>query len=1395
MPASTQEHGWAGASQRRPDTTLLDNPNANTGAHAMTIGTRTHNVENNPHALHNYMKDNRFFPYLGMANGIIAPVNNYTQQDEENYDLPDAYKGKNNYLRDIVITAVREADMWGTSIAMPWKKWDGMEIQWDEWIFNDTLPTRTPEEAVSRLLSSHFKEHRANTVRFGIAFTMQHGFWKTEKGKKQYALQIIQIRNAIAFGAQYGVTMACLYPPQYIDDHSKYKVKESRNKNSVQNWFQNEVDGFAILQKDPDGWNTLINQLDERMIKRNQEKSDFIIAPMGTRHLYNNQSFYYLSGEIKKGGFDKTLQAGGNRMVVESTMHKMGEQQDSQDPVFQQVSIGGKFHMVDQHLDIVPLKDYKVGMLDQYIFCEDRDDMYKMSFRYAVRTMGLYTGWDDMPSKVGNMPITKLGRTVFNEITTWGEVLANSGRLDKFIKQLQMKDDDVYEDFIRLFVLSDAPEPAPVPIDELDHEEPEASTSNSISNALLNLQLQNNNAHASRLEVMMNWLQSLDHEAEKQYNIKSNIAKQVSNYIVKNKHHTKGMSEEARAFATYNIAWKLAQDLLIKYGLEVAARENRNGNTPSENYVLTKSKHRNYGGMSEQDERKLQELNQAGPYWKPVGDAYKTEVALIAPEQGAGDLNSSTKRLAFPTDAFTLASSFLCLFSVPQSSVSKMLNSQDNPNKPLFDLALEWDENAPNQQTLIDRAGLLQISIVLSAMYTIVAAGRKAHATAAEEDAHHAKVAAAWIKLANPVNMVSKSAESFLSTMEQARNLYTLDYQAPMDKLISALRDALLEMYSARADGGFPDNKSVILSIKKIELLCAFVQDNCHTLDAGARDLSDEQSDVAGSALRSVDEALLTAAFGHSGSMGAYTHSRRRVTSSTEDISQRSERLNTASKELKVLLKEKRKKALAQNRGDASGHWKPTYIKLMLETGNNFKTYFDLNEEYLNYVDPKPFKGGRADVKKALVKLNKEGGALLAELAGAADPVNSAAVISKTLTEATNELDDKTIQNIDALELAIEWTRMWSTVQSAMVKFAPELTADQDLAKALTVGSLLLRKYNTDILKTAARQTWTSIAKTTTPNEKYSQLFINTADRNIEGTSPELSDVIMQRDGAGGSPTVKRLTNDALRNHMLTSPTMSILDGFFWFWSLNNDCIQGIGAYGFRLSKLYEAGTLIMLSAWGKTGNTFHGNADMMLSDNAATQMHYGHLTYYNKSIVMQSGRITHARHCIVKSYNGGNGHLVWDATDEDDVEEYRNGALHKDIHFVPIFMDQTVDSNHMDATGRFHKDIGADDQTQKATFYPTAAIYADFWGWNQDTLNLTDASYNNVRPARENTIMFQEHQSMYNPGSGSFDLYVRDKGHWGDRVYPGCGRVRRGLESYLKPVKYDNTSTVALIA
>ena len=83
--------------------------------------------------------DNPWSSFFGPSKGPIetAPYGSYRR---ENFALPDAYRGSNMYLTNIIITLVTEGDLWPVTIAMPWRLTESeMEIAWDQIIFDNTL--------------------------------------------------------------------------------------------------------------------------------------------------------------------------------------------------------------------------------------------------------------------------------------------------------------------------------------------------------------------------------------------------------------------------------------------------------------------------------------------------------------------------------------------------------------------------------------------------------------------------------------------------------------------------------------------------------------------------------------------------------------------------------------------------------------------------------------------------------------------------------------------------------------------------------------------------------------------------------------------------------------------------------------------------------------------------------------------------------------------------------------------------------------------------------------------------------------------------------------------------------------------------------------------------------
>ena len=101
-------------------------------------------------------------------------------------------------------------------IALPWRLTETeMEIAWDQLIFDNTLLGQVPEEGVSRLVTQQISERRDHYVRYGLAFMLEHGFMKTDRGRLVYRMNLEQIRNAILETAYLGVLdayMRCKRP-------------------------------------------------------------------------------------------------------------------------------------------------------------------------------------------------------------------------------------------------------------------------------------------------------------------------------------------------------------------------------------------------------------------------------------------------------------------------------------------------------------------------------------------------------------------------------------------------------------------------------------------------------------------------------------------------------------------------------------------------------------------------------------------------------------------------------------------------------------------------------------------------------------------------------------------------------------------------------------------------------------------------------------------------------------------------------------------------------------------------------------------------------------------------------------------------------------------------------
>lgn len=121
-----------------------------------------------------------FTDFFGPPNRPVQ-VNPYELFSRQNFALPDAYVGRNDYLVNIIITTIREEEMWAGRIALPFRIADSQyEIQWDEIHFDNQLLGPVPEEGVSRLVTQRTSSRKDHYVRYGLAFQLEHGMFASK---------------------------------------------------------------------------------------------------------------------------------------------------------------------------------------------------------------------------------------------------------------------------------------------------------------------------------------------------------------------------------------------------------------------------------------------------------------------------------------------------------------------------------------------------------------------------------------------------------------------------------------------------------------------------------------------------------------------------------------------------------------------------------------------------------------------------------------------------------------------------------------------------------------------------------------------------------------------------------------------------------------------------------------------------------------------------------------------------------------------------------------------------------------------------------------------------------------------------------------------------------------
>ena len=187
-----------------------------------------------------------FGPYHGSHESMRAD----DQLAHETYNLPKAYEGKNKFLESILDFKIRKQDEFYTSKLLPWEYTDDIHVKWEIFSFNRSVADLEPHQGVPRFVSAQSEAHSDNLLRRGLAFMIEHGFYKTERGKRHFNMNLAQITDAVHTTCYFGVIHALLQGQSYYRDWNRRFGRQVSRQSDLMSMERRR---WAIVQKSKNG--------------------------------------------------------------------------------------------------------------------------------------------------------------------------------------------------------------------------------------------------------------------------------------------------------------------------------------------------------------------------------------------------------------------------------------------------------------------------------------------------------------------------------------------------------------------------------------------------------------------------------------------------------------------------------------------------------------------------------------------------------------------------------------------------------------------------------------------------------------------------------------------------------------------------------------------------------------------------------------------------------------------------------------------------------------------------------------------------------------------------------------------------------------------------------------
>lgn len=297
----------------------------------------------------------------------------------EAYFLPDAYKGRSDYLLTTIIDAVISGNSFITGRCLPLLQHDNPEITWSTMSFDNAFVDYEPEQGVPRLLTQRSATFQDHMARRGIAFVVNHGFANTEHGRLDFFYKLAHMKHVLQETLdQDGLIQIVNCKNEYAGISNGLLDAHNRHDTDGRRACEKQLSVFACIQKRDRGWVYLDEDIKGQMA-RNGVQPDTWITPPGMKAFCALESAnveYFRAGPVAKDNVERGAKQNDvfrGTSVFTCNDYHLDNAEESVNPFCRDRVIGDYFILRDWTTNRMKADGANSKKLATQVYCCDTD--------------------------------------------------------------------------------------------------------------------------------------------------------------------------------------------------------------------------------------------------------------------------------------------------------------------------------------------------------------------------------------------------------------------------------------------------------------------------------------------------------------------------------------------------------------------------------------------------------------------------------------------------------------------------------------------------------------------------------------------------------------------------------------------------------------------------------------------------------------------------------------------------------------------------------------------------------------------------------------------------------------------------------------------------------------